>query len=80
MLYAKIADLECLVSTHRNRSRWLKESRERWKKRAVDADWQKLKDTRDLRVENARLKKALEHERFLNSMSRMNAKRREMAA
>jgi hypothetical protein len=74
MLYAKIAALEGSLTKHRSRSRWLKESRDRWKKRAVQTDWN---DTRLLQAKVVKLEKALTRERFLNSMSRGNAQRRE---
>jgi hypothetical protein len=74
MLIQRIAHMQTMLSRERSRSRAARKSRDAWKRRAREAgaSW------REGPLLRARIVK-LEKERFLNSMSRMNQKRREAA-
>jgi hypothetical protein len=78
MLIQRIAHMQTMLSRERSRSRAARKSRDAWKRRAREAgaSW---REGPLLRARIVKLEKALERERFLNSMSRMNQKRREAA-
>ena len=77
-LIQRIAKVESMLTRERGRTRFYRLSRDRWKQRAKEAQasW---REGPLLRARIRKLEKQLDRERFLNSMSRMNQKRREAA-